>query len=120
METTYIGASSITTDEIIDGIHHITLSDGSLEYLTHDQFVAVISPEPYKDGEITLRKWKPTVSGIMQLLLDANMQMNDKDWLMSRIDQTLVENFKTAVAKKFGVRQYDNISLKAIDEVLKS
>ena len=116
----YIGTNIVTnTIDLGDGNFKMVLSDG-VEYLTKDQLSLVLSDTPYADAEISKRKWNPAIQQIIQILLDNNMQMGDKEWVIQKVDGILVKNFNEGMAKKFGVVSVDNIALQTIDNILKS
>ena len=116
----YVGTNIVTnTLDLDDGNIKLILSDG-VEYLTKNQLPLVLSETPYTDTDISKRKWNPAIKQIIQILLDNNMQMGDKEWLFQQIDSTIVRNFNEGMAKKFGVVAVDNIALQTIDNILKS
>lgn len=95
------------------------LSDGTTMTFTTDQWEAVKSEVPYEDGAISLRKWKKTIAQVVELFMEADMQMVDRPFVMERIDETIIQNARAAISKKLGIDNQEHLSLRQIDAILK-
>lgn len=121
----FIGSSRVTKTEILpSGLIRAYLHEPSgvppeLDF-TAEQYEAVKSATPYEDGRISIKKWNMFIAKTILLLMENNMQMGDMSYVLGRLRESLQNNFEIGVAKKFGVKDQDFITLQQIDEVLKS
>jgi len=114
----YIGQKKITEYNEMEGKVQFTLDDGSGDIVTKDQFDSIVKDEKYDDGMVRVFKWNKAVSQIMKVLLENDMRLIEKDFVMGRVDTTIVENYRTASAKLFGAKDENLISLSQINKVL--
>lgn len=119
----YIGKMEVKEYKDIDGPVpkvRVILSDNEAEEFTKEQLENVVSDTPYDDAEVRIKKWSPAVKQIMEILLKNDMMIIEKDFVTSRIDATIIENYGKAAAKLFGAKYEDFITLNQIDKALKS
>ena len=86
---------------------------------SQEQFASMVSELPYDDAEVQLRRWKPVVAKMLGVLLEADMQLGDKDFVLNRLEESLIKNYNDAVAKLFKRKHISFIRLGQIDEILK-
>ncbi len=118
----FIGSAKIL-DNTFDGETQLvtySLDNGLVLTATQEQFAALASPEKYDDGKVSMKKWMPTIQAIIQRLKDDNATISDRGWIMERVDESIMVNHKLAIALMYGVNDVNKISLRAIDEKLKS
>lgn len=118
----YIGELAVTLEIRDDqnGIVTYKLGEGAKEVVvTTEQYDSMVSQTAYPDGQISIRKWKPTIKKVLEILLSSGMEMVDKDFIIQQVDNSLIENYNRAVAKLFGVDHPYHIKVAHIDEVLK-
>ena len=117
----YIGASEVTSVDSVDGsLYKIKLADGRNMEFTPEQWISAQSEEPYDEGLISIRKFKPVLQKLLEVFLNSNIKMGEKNFILERLDESLVQNYRAAVCKKLGVDHQDHVSLKMIDEILKA
>ncbi len=109
----YVGSTKVTPVTLPNG-----LLDGIELKATQEQFDAMKSATPYEDGLVSIRKWRPTIAKIVAILVADNTEMQDKDFIMQRVDSTLLENFRAASAKLFGVDDNGKTTLQQIIDIL--
>lgn len=117
VESIYVGATAVTPTTLPNGLILIML-DGIKVLATQEQFDSMQSPTPYEDGLIMIRKWKPTISKVLSVLTQDNLTMNDKDFVMSRIDQSILQNYRAATAKLFGVEGQEDVTMQQIIDIV--
>ena len=83
------------------------------------QFDSMASELPYDDAEVQVRRWKPVVAKLLSILLEEDMQLGDKDFILTRLEESLIKNYNDAVAKLFKRKHISFIRLSQLDEVLK-
>jgi hypothetical protein len=117
----YVGSSEVSGITYPDE-GHVTakLVDGTTMTFNLDQWDAVKSETPYEDGSISMRKWKKTIAQVVELFLEADMQMVDRPFVMERIDETIIQNARAAISKKLGIDNQEHLSLRQIDDILKT
>lgn len=125
METTtvdkFIGSAKILSSETdAQAMIHYALDNGLSQLATVEQFSAIISDTPYDDSLISMRKWKPTISNIINLMMENNAEFQDVGWILDRVGETVSEHANTATAKALGISSREKITLKQIDEILKT
>lgn len=117
----YIGKQKIQHhfyDEVIEMVA-VKLEDNTTHEFTQEQFDSVKSEDAYDDGLVVVRKWQPALHEILQVLLKNGMTMGEKDFILERLDTSIVNNYQTAVNKLFDVKHVSLISMKSVDVVLK-
>lgn len=121
METTkYIGSWRVTDNEVVDGIVTFTLENGMKQTATVEQFMAMVADEVYDDGMISMRKWEPTIVKMIQIATDEGATVQDFEWLQDRISETVGKNYTKAMSESLGVAFPKQVTLKKIDEILKT
>lgn len=118
----YIGASRVlSTDQDTEtGMVKYVLEGSEMVWeCTLDQYKSMADTQPYPDGEVRIRKFTAMVKAVMQIFLENNIQMGDKDFVIQRIDETIVQNYQIAVAKALGRRHTSFVTFKQLDEILK-
>lgn len=119
----YVGSSKVLeTVKLDSGNIRVTLFEPQgvppvLDF-TPEQYDSVKSETPYADAQISVRKWRLSVAKMIQILLEANMEMGDMQFVIGRLRDSLIANYGKAVAKKFGAVDEDRITLQQVDEVL--
>lgn len=97
----------------------VKFADGGTDEYTLEQWAAVQSPEQYPDQEVSRRKWSPATSAILQVLLDNNLRIYEKDFILNLVDSSIVENYNRAIAMIFGVKDPTQVRVDQLDLVLK-
>lgn len=121
----YYGSSKVVGQKEVDGLVEITVDelkpDGTPYkfLLTPHQYEATVLEEPYEDGKVSVKKWAATTAKILQIMMDDNLQLNDRSFVLQQLENNLDLKWQDALAKKFGVDKIGNVSLKQIDDVLK-
>lgn len=118
MAKQYIGQKEVSEYNEIEGNVHYTLSDGSGDIVTSEQFASMHKPEPYDDGLIRINKWSPAITEIMAVLLKNNMRVIEKQFVLGRVDETIIDSYDRASAKLYGTDYEHNINLRHIHDVL--
>ena len=116
----YIGSAKVIDNVLENGLVQYKLDNGLTLTATQDQFVSMISPAPYDDGQISIKKWATTIAAIIQLAVDNNATVQDFEWIQDRTAEVLQKNYMSAMAKAFKVDFPKQATLKQIDEILKS
>jgi len=98
----------------------VIYEDNSHDEFTAEQWEAVMADAPYDDALIPIKKWTPALTQILEILQKNKMVLGDKDFVLNRLDQSLVNNYQKAVNKYFGVEHVSQISLDMIDVALKN
>lgn len=120
MTELFIGSEKVISNEVVDQLVHYTMDNGQELTATIEQFTAIALPEAYDDGQITMRKFRPLIEQILELMKDNNVELADKGWILERIDESITQNHRSAVAKLYGVSTVERVSLQKIDDVLTS
>lgn len=118
MAKQYIGQKEVSEYNEIEMNVHYTLSDGSGDTVTKEQFESMHKPEPYDDGLVRIHKWAPAITAIMKILLDNKMKVIEKQFLLGRVDETIIDSYDRASAILYGTDYEHNINLAHIHEVL--
>lgn len=118
MAKQYIGQKEVSEYNEIEMNVHYTLSDGSGDTVTKEQFESMHKPEPYDDGLVRIHKWAPAITAIMQILLDNKMKVIEKQFLLGRVDETIIDSYDRASAILYGTDYEHNINLAHIHAVL--
>lgn len=113
----YVGSTPVTPVTLANGLVSVQL-DGFELKATKEQFDAMKSDTVYEDGLISIRKWRPTIAAIVAILVAGNCEMQDKDFVMQRVDATILENFRNASAKLFNVPDNGHVTLSQVIEIL--
>lgn len=95
------------------------LEDNRQFSLSLRQFDAMVSDTPYADNLIEKKRWVPLVKEILTQMLDDQATVGDKETILALLDDSIVENYNTAVSKLFGVKYPTFTLLSQIDAVLK-
>lgn len=118
-EVQYIGQLKVREYNEVEGKVSYLLEDSSGATVTKQQFDSMVAAAPYDDGLVRVKKWLPAVRDIMEVLLRNDMTIVEKDFVLGRVDETVIQNYGIAAAKLFGADYEHNISLSMIDKVLK-
>lgn len=115
----YIGTKKIVDQQPeAEGLVTYKLEDGTNATVRADQFESMAKEEAYEDGMVRVYKWNPAVSKVMEILLAYDMTLLEKDFVINRIDATIIENYGKAAAKLFGSDFEHNIKLSQIHKAL--
>lgn len=122
MSKQYIGKQKVSKVEEIEGKIRYTLADGNGSTVTQEQFDSMVKDHEYDDAMVRVQKWLPAIRELMAVLLRNDMTIIEKDFVIGRLDETIVQNYGSASAKLFGAKSgfEGDISLSQIDNVLKS
>jgi len=118
MAKQYIGQKEVSEYNEIEMNVHYTLSDGSGDTVTKEQFESMHKPEPYDDGLVRIHKWSPAITEIMAVLLKNNMRVIEKQFVLGRVDETIIDSYDRASAILYGTDYEHNINLAQIHAVL--
>lgn len=116
----YIGSQKIKEYNELDGRIQFTLENGAGDTVTVQQFESLSKEKPYDDGMIRVFKWVPAVREIMEILLKNDMRVADKQFVLGRVDETIISNYDRASAILYGVDFEHNIGLKEIHKAITS
>lgn len=125
-ETLYYGSAEVISETEKDGLIEIETSEvdamgKNYKYLlTPHQKEATVLPEAYADGQVSVKKWAATTAKILQILIDDNMQVSDRSFIIQQVENNLDLKWRDAIGKLFGVDDINKVSLKQVDETLKS
>jgi len=116
----YIGTKAVTKI-LHDGdiVFYTPVGEDMPRKTTLSQFSSMVSELPYDDAEVQLRRWSPVVSKLLGILLEADMQLGDRDFVLNRLDESLTKNYNDAIAKMFKRKHISFVRLSQIDEILK-
>lgn len=90
------------------------------ETVTVEQFDAIKSETPYENGLVAVKMWNGLISELLAVLLKHDIRMGDKEFIIQRLDQSIVENYRKATAKLFKRKHGDFVRFSQVDEILKS
>lgn len=113
----YVGSSKVNPITLPNGLISFQFENLTL-LATKEQFESMKSDKPYEDGLISIKKWKPTVAKILAILTQDNLTMNDKDFVIQRIDMSILENYHSATEKLFGVSERGDVSMQQIIDIV--
>jgi len=113
----YVGSAKVTPVTLPSGLISVTIEGVEIKS-TQEQFDAMKSDTPYEDGLVMIRKWKPTIAKVLSVLTADNLTMNDKDFVMQRVDMSILENYRAATAKLFGVENQSDVSMQQIIDIV--
>ena len=125
-EKLYYGSSEVVSETEKDGLIEITVAEvdskgENYKYLlTKHQRDATVLPEAYADGQVSVKKWAATTAKILQILIDDNMQVSDRSFILQQVENNLDLKWRDAIGKLFGVDDINKVSLRQVDETLKS
>lgn len=121
METTlYIGQNKVVkyNQDKATGLAAYQLEDGSYGDCTIEQFTMMASPEPYGDGRIAVRKWKPTLKKILQILREDNLRILEKSFVLQQLELSIDDVFDRAVSKLMNVDFKEEVTLQQLNEIV--
>jgi hypothetical protein len=120
-DTTYVGTQKVVEFLAIENTDKIvfTLDNGRKDEATMEQYIAMISPTAYPDGQVSVRKWKPFVDEVLEGMMKNDLKMVDKDFVLGQIESRLVTSANKATTKLWQTDDMMHVSLRKIDEVLK-
>jgi hypothetical protein len=113
----YVGSAVVVPVQNPDGLIEVVI-EGIAIKATQEQWDSMKSDVPYEDGLVMIRKWKPTIAKVLSVLTADNLTMNDKDFVMQRVDQSILENYRSATAKLFGVENQSDVSMQQIIDIV--
>lgn len=113
----YVGSNKVAPVTLDNGLISVQLDDIEVR-ATAEQFEAMKSATPYEDGLVGIRKWRPTIAKILTILTQDNLTMMDKDFVIQRVDMSILENYRSATAKLFGVDLQEKVSMQQIIDIV--
>ena len=113
----YVGSAKVTPITLPSGLISVTIEGVEIKS-TQEQFDSMKSDKPYEDGLVMIRKWKPTIAKVLSVLTADNLTMNDKDFVIQRVDQSILQNYRSAIAKLFGVEGQEDVSMQQIIDIV--
>jgi hypothetical protein len=114
----YIGQNEVVVSEQENDLIKYTLDNNEFGEVPADQFESMALPEAYDPTTVRIKQWKPAVKKILQVLKDSHMTLLDKDFVLTRVDESISKNYEDAVAKLFGKKYPLQITLPQINDVL--
>ena len=120
-EVIYVGSKKVANFKVADktDLVGVLYEDNSSENYTTRQWESVKSDEKYDDGLVDTRKFTPLLKDILVLMLKENIRLIDKDFIINKLDASILENYSTMICKMFEVPEMSFISLGQIDANLK-
>lgn len=120
-EFTYIGTQKVVlADTPKEGWVKFTLEDKRSDLVTVEQFNSMKSDVPYDDGQVRVKKWVPVTAKMLKTLLEADMPMGDREFVMMQLEESIVLNYKKAVSKSFKRKDTEEIRFSQVHEVLQT
>lgn len=116
----YIGQKAVTESNEQDGKVQYTLADGLQDTVFKDQFDAMVQEAAYDEAMVRVYKWKPVVKEILDTLVKYDPKLMERQFILDRVDLSLIELYGKAIAKKFDVDQEFNVKLSDIQKALES
>jgi hypothetical protein len=113
----YVGSAKVTPVTLPSGLISVTIEGVEIKS-TQEQFDAMKSSAPYEDGLVMIRKWRPTIAKVLAILVADNTEMQDKDFVMQRVDTSILENFRAASAKLFNVTDNGHVTLQQVVDII--
>ena len=113
----YVGSAKVAPVTLPSGLISVTIEGVEIK-ATQEQFDSMKSDKPYEDGLVMIRKWKPTITKILTILTSDNCEMQDKDFVIQRVDQSILENFRAASAKLFNVTDNGHVTFQQIIDIV--
>ena len=113
----YVGTAKVTPVTLPSGLISVTIEGVEIKS-TQEQFDSMKSDTPYEDGLVMIRKWKPTIAKVLSVLTQDNLTMNDKDFVIQRVDQSILQNYRSAISKLFGVEGQEDVSMQQIIDIV--
>ena len=113
----YVGSAKVTPVTLPSGLISVTIEGVEIK-ATQEQFDSMKSDAPYEDGLVMIRKWKPTIAKVLSVLTQDNLTMNDKDFVIQRVDQSILQNYRSAISKLFGVEGQEDVSMQQIIDIV--
>jgi hypothetical protein len=114
----YIGQNEVVVSEEENGLVKYTLDNNEFGEVPAEQFGSMALPEAYDPTTVRIKQWKPAVRKILEILRDSRMSLLDKDFVLTRVDESISKNYEDAVAKLFGKKYPLQITLPQINDVL--
>lgn len=117
----YIGQQKIVlADSPKEGWIKYGLEDNKTDLVTVEQFNNMKSETAYDDGQVRVKKWIPITAKMLKILLEAEMPMGEKDFVMMQLNESIFLNYEKAVAKLFKRKDTDSVRFSQAHEVLQS
>jgi hypothetical protein len=113
----YVGSAVVVPVQNPNGLIEVVIEGVTIK-ATQEQWDSMKSDVPYEDGLVMIRKWKPTIAKVLSVLTQDNLTMNDKDFVMQRVDQSILQNYRSAVSKLFGVEGQEDVSMQQIIDIV--
>ena len=113
----YVGSAVVVPVQNPDGLIEIVIEGVTIK-ATQEQWDSMKSDKPYEDGLVMIRKWKPTIAKVLSVLTQDNLTMNDKDFVIQRVDQSILQNYRSAISKLFGVEGQEDVSMQQIIDIV--
>jgi hypothetical protein len=118
----FVGSKKVANFHVSTGTNLVGVlyENGQSEDFTAEQWEGVRSETAYDDGLVAINKYEGLIKRIIREMLESRVDIKSKDWILDRVDQTIVGNYQKAVAKCFGVPKREDITLYQIDATLKA
>ncbi len=116
----YIGNNAVVAQNTdTPGLISYTLDNNEFGEVTVEQFESMAQDAPYDPGQVRIKQWKPAVKKMLEILLESRMTLLDKDFVLTRLDESISKSYEEAVAKLFNKKHVLQITLPDLDKVLK-
>lgn len=116
----FIGQRAVTETNEKDEKVQYTLADGTQETVRKEQFEKMAKEQPYDEGLVRVYKWSPAVFEIIGVLLKYDSKLAENGFILDRVEQSVTENYKVAIAKKLEIDYEHNVRMSDVHKVLKS
>ena len=113
----YVGSAVVVPVQNPNGLIEVVIEGVTIK-ATQEQWDSMKSDVPYEDGLVMIRKWKPTIAKVLSVLTQDNLTMNDKDFVIQRVDQSILQNYRSAISKLFGVEGQEDVSMQQIIDIV--
>lgn len=117
----YIGMRALAYVNKNEDINRVAVKyeDNQTDEYSVRQFEAMVSDTPYEEGLVQVRKWKPFVKIVLEEMLNDGMKIGEKDYVLGRVDMSIINNYNVLLANLFGANHVENIDIRVIDEAMK-
>ena len=116
----YIGQKAVTeSNEEGDKVQY-TLADGTQDTVRKEQFQKMAQEQPYDDGMVRVYKWSPAIFEIIGILLKYDSKVAENGFILDRVEESVAQNYKAAIAKKLGIDFEHNVRMSDIDKAIRS
>jgi len=117
----FIGSSKVVKTEVKENdFIHYELEDGRSGFVKVDQYENMAREQAYDDQFVRVYRAQPISAKCLQVLLDYNIPLNEVDFNVKQIAQSIDDSYEKAVSKLFKRQLTDHIRVGQVDEVLKT